>query len=80
MAAETKDVIVDNLSTELIAGRLGIKPESLPRAFAKLRSMGMAVHASHVAEEDVAWLRQLPADDRGAIRGMLPRGRRSRAS
>ena len=77
MAAETKDVIVDNLSTGLIAGRLGIKPESLPRAFAKLR---IAVHASHVAVEDVAWLRQLPADDRGAIRGMLPRGRRSRAS
>ena len=80
MAAETKDVIVDNLSTELIAGRLGIKPESLPRAFAKLRSMGMAVHASQVAVEDVAWLRQLPADDRGAIRGMLPTGRRSRTS
>lgn len=55
----------------VIAGRLGLKPESLSRAFAKLRSLGVDVRASHVAIEDVARLRSLAADDRGAIRGTL---------
>ncbi len=55
----------------LIAARLGIKPESLSRAFAKLRSVGVAVHASHVAVRDVAKLRQLAAEERAAIRGTL---------
>jgi CRP-like cAMP-binding protein len=31
----------------LIAGRLGLKPESLSRAFAKLRRLGVKIHASH---------------------------------
>jgi hypothetical protein len=31
-----------------IAARLGLKPESLSRAFTKLRSVGVAVHAAHV--------------------------------
>ncbi|MCZ7657874.1 MAG: Crp/Fnr family transcriptional regulator [Xanthobacteraceae bacterium] len=55
----------------LIAARLGLKPESLSRAFAKLRSFGVDVRASHVAVRDIARLRQLAADDRGAIRGTL---------
>jgi CRP-like cAMP-binding protein len=55
----------------LIAARLGLKPESLSRAFAKLRSVGVEVHASHVAVSDVAKLRHLAADDRSAIRGAL---------
>ena len=55
----------------LIAGRLGLKPESLSRAFAKLKAVGVMVHASHVAVSDVGRLRQLAADDRGAIRGSL---------
>jgi CRP-like cAMP-binding protein len=55
----------------LIAGRLGLKPESLSRAFAKLRSVGVVVHASHVAVSDVAKLRQLAAIDRGAIGASL---------
>jgi CRP-like cAMP-binding protein len=55
----------------LIAARLGLKPESLSRAFAKLRSVGVEVHASHVAVGDIARLRQLAADDRSAIRGSL---------
>jgi CRP-like cAMP-binding protein len=55
----------------LIAARLGLKPESLSRAFAKLKSLGVAVHASHVAINDVAKLHQLATDDRGAIRGTL---------
>jgi len=55
----------------LIAARLGLKPESLSRAFARLRSVGVAVHASHVTVSEVAKLRQLAADERGAIRGAL---------
>jgi CRP-like cAMP-binding protein len=55
----------------LIASRLGLKPESLSRAFAKLKSLGISVHASHVAINDVAKLHQLATDDRGAVRGTL---------
>jgi len=55
----------------LIAARLGLKPESLSRAFAKLKSLGVVVHASHVAINDIAKLRHLASDDRGAVRGTL---------
>ena len=55
----------------LIAARLGLTPESLSRAFARLRSVGVAVNASHVVVKDVAKLRELAADDRSAIRGTL---------
>jgi CRP-like cAMP-binding protein len=55
----------------LIAGRLGLTPESLSRAFAKLRSIGVVVDASHVIVGDVAKLRQLAADERSAVRGTL---------
>jgi CRP-like cAMP-binding protein len=55
----------------VIAARLGLKPESLSRAFAKLKSVGVAVHASHVAVSDVAKLRQLASDERASIRGAL---------
>lgn len=55
----------------LIAARLGLKPESLSRAFARLRSVGVAVHSAHVAVSDVAKIRRLAADDRSAIRGSL---------
>jgi CRP-like cAMP-binding protein len=56
----------------LIAGRLGLKPESLSRIFAKLRSVGVAVHASHVAVSDVGKLRQLVDDERSTLRGAFP--------
>jgi CRP-like cAMP-binding protein len=55
----------------LIAARLGIKPESLSRAFAKLRSVGVSVHASHVSIEEIARLRRLASDDRSTFRGEL---------
>jgi CRP-like cAMP-binding protein len=55
----------------VIAARLGLKPESLSRAFAKLRSVGVEVRASHVAIGDVARLRDLAADERGAVREIL---------
>ncbi|MEZ5787971.1 MAG: Crp/Fnr family transcriptional regulator [Xanthobacteraceae bacterium] len=48
----------------LIAGRLGLKPESLSRAFAKLKSLGVEVHASHVLVRDVAKLQDYANSDR----------------
>jgi CRP-like cAMP-binding protein len=55
----------------LIAGQLGLTPESLSRAFAKLRGVGVVVDASHVVVKDVAKLRQLANDDRTTVRGTL---------
>jgi len=55
----------------LIAARLGLKPESLSRAFAKLRTIGVEVRASHVVIREVDLLRQLAADDRAAMRESL---------
>jgi len=55
----------------LIAARLGIKPESLSRAFAKLRTIGVEVRASHVVIGEVERLRQLAADDRAGMRDSL---------
>ena len=40
-------------------------------AFARLRSIGVVVDASHVVVKDVAKLRQLANDDRSAARGTL---------
>ena len=60
----------------LIAGRLGLKPESLSRAFAKLRSVGVDVRASHVVVRDSQQLRRLASDDRGSTRRQLLRGDR----
>jgi len=59
----------------LLAGRLGLKPESLSRAFAKLRSVGVRVHAAHVEVNNLDKLRKLAANDRGAARLSLHRRR-----
>lgn len=48
----------------LIAGRLGLKPESLSRVFAKLRLVGVDVRASDVVVSEIAQLRNLIASDR----------------
>jgi CRP-like cAMP-binding protein len=48
----------------LIAGRLGLKPESLSRAFAKLRRIGVNIHASHVVVNEVSKLKYLAAIER----------------
>ena len=48
----------------LIAGRLGLKPESLSRVFAKLRTVGVDVRASEVVVDDVATLQNLVASER----------------
>lgn len=55
----------------LIANQLGLTPESLSRAFARLRYVGVTVEASHVIVKDVSKLRALAADERSAVRGTL---------
>ena len=60
----------------LIAARLGLTPESLSRTFAKLKSIGVAVQAEHVAVSDVAKLYRLAAVDRSTIRGAFGDARR----
>lgn len=55
----------------LIAARLGLTPESLSRAFARLKSVGVVIEASQVVVKDIAKLRQIAADERSAVRGTL---------
>lgn len=52
----------------LIAGRLGMKPESLSRAFARLRHVGVRVEQSAAAIADVERLRGYASEDRSEIR------------
>ena len=58
----------------LIAGRLGLEPETLSRAFAKLRQVGVEVRASQVKVADVDRLRRFASEDRQeaqeAVRGV----------
>ena len=55
----------------LIAGQLGLTPESLSRAFAKLRGAGVMINASQVTVKDIVKLRRIAAEDRNAVRGTL---------
>ncbi len=64
-------VIVLPYDKVIIASRLGLTPEYLSRAFARLRNLGVVVNASRVMVQDVARLRQLAGEDRGAVRGTL---------
>ena len=48
----------------LIAGQLGLKPESLSRVFAKLRPVGIDVRVSEAVVNDAAVLQSLVANDR----------------
>lgn len=48
----------------LIAGRLGMKPESLSRAFARLREQGVTVTQNHAAIREVQRLRDYVEEDR----------------
>ncbi len=63
----------------LIAGRLGLKPESLSRAFARLRSVGVIVHASHIVVRDPHKLSELAADDRQSMRRTLGAGKAAKS-
>ncbi len=47
----------------LIAGRLGMKPESLSRAFSKLRPHGVRIARNHASIDDVEALRNYAEED-----------------
>jgi CRP-like cAMP-binding protein len=59
----------------LIAGRLGVTPESLSRAFAKLKSAGVEVHDLQVIVSDVDALRRVATGNRRARSAFLASGR-----
>lgn len=50
----------------LIAGRLGMKPESLSRAFARLRDYGVTIHHASATIASVSALRELTRADAAA--------------
>ncbi|SEK02972.1 cAMP-binding domain of CRP or a regulatory subunit of cAMP-dependent protein kinases [Cribrihabitans marinus] len=47
----------------LIAGRLGMKPESLSRAFSRLKSAGVKVQRNHAVIDDIPTLRDYADSD-----------------
>lgn len=47
----------------LIAGRLGMKPESLSRAFSRLKQIGVVIEKNHAAIADIEALRAYVEDD-----------------
>ncbi len=49
----------------LIAGRIGMKPESLSRAFSRLKSQGVKISQNHAEIADVAHLHDFADDDTG---------------
>lgn len=50
----------------LIAGRLGMKPESLSRAFVKLRDHGVTIRQNNAAIDDISVLRAFADEDPAA--------------
>ena len=71
LANQDKSAVALPYDKVLIAAQLGLTPESLSRAFARLKAVGVAVDAAHVVVKDVAKLRQIAADDRGSVRDSL---------
>jgi len=51
----------------LIAGRIGMKPESLSRAFSRLRDHGVTVRQNHAEIADVAHLQDFVDDEGGYV-------------
>lgn len=47
----------------LIAGRLGMKPESLSRAFSRLKQIGVKIEKNHAVIKDISTLRAYVEDD-----------------
>jgi CRP-like cAMP-binding protein len=60
-ASEGGDVIELPYDKQLIAGRLGMSPETLSRSFRKLRHIGVAVRSDEVRIADVAALQKFAA-------------------
>jgi CRP/FNR family transcriptional regulator, dissimilatory nitrate respiration regulator len=58
----------------LIAGRLGMKPESLSRAFARLREVGVVIDHNTAAISDVAALRGFVDDELGGYESEMRHG------
>ncbi len=56
-------VVVMPYDKVLIAGRLGMKPESLSRAFGKLREFGVTIRQNHAAIADIETLREFALED-----------------
>ncbi|MEV8467498.1 Crp/Fnr family transcriptional regulator [Fluviibacterium sp. DFM31] len=56
----------------VIAGRLGIKPESLSRAFSKLKEFGVKVSRNNAAIEDIQRLRDFSESDPAAFWNKRP--------
>ena len=50
----------------LIAGRIGMKPESLSRAFGRLKQQGVKIKQNHAEIADVAALRRFAEDEETA--------------
>ena len=65
--AEGSCVVTLPYDKVLIAGRLGMKPESLSRSFARLRELGVKVSQNHAMISDVTELRDYVDEDRAAI-------------
>ena len=47
----------------LIAGRLGMKPESLSRSFSKLKTVGVRINRNHAEIDNIDRLRQFSETD-----------------
>jgi CRP-like cAMP-binding protein len=58
----------------LIAGRLGMKPESLSRAFARLREVGVVIDHNTAAISDVSALRGFVDDESGGYETEMRHG------
>lgn len=71
LAKQGKCAIALPYDKVLIAARLGLTPESLSRAFARLRAVGVIIDASQVVVKDIAALHRIAADERNAVRGTL---------
>ena len=65
--AEGSCVVTLPYDKVLIAGRLGMKPESLSRSFARLRELGVKVCQNNAMISDVAGLRGYVEEDRAAV-------------
>ncbi|WP_170470391.1 Crp/Fnr family transcriptional regulator [Ruegeria arenilitoris] len=52
----------------LIAGRLGMKPESLSRAFSRLKTVGVKIDRSHAEISDINALRRYVEDEPANLR------------